>query len=140
MSLSVSENVEQILDRFEYAWNGPKPPRIEDFTPSPDSSAYLPVLVELVKIDMERRCRRREQLEADEYRQRFPAYGDDLAGWLDAAREAGQRAASPLKDTDDPPISPTLEGPTTVRGRAFPKFLTPHPRPISSEYRGEGNL
>src|SRR5262249_49268967 len=102
----LSDSMEQFLDRFDDAWNGPTPPCIEDFMLPADSPAHLPVLVELVKIDMERRLKRGEQLALEEYRRRFPACGDHL---LDEARMAAERAAAPDKETDDPGIPPTLD-------------------------------
>ncbi len=126
MSSSLSETMHQILDRFDEAWNGPSPPRIEDFMPPPDSPAYLPMLTELVKIDLERRFKRGEQPTAEEYRQRFPACS---AAVLDEAREAARSAASGNKQTDDPGVPLTLEGP-----------LTPSPFEPSKRLVGEYEL
>ncbi len=62
MSSSLSDNLEHLRDRFENAWNGPAPPCLEDFLPQSDSKRRLAVLVELVKIDMERRSKRGERM------------------------------------------------------------------------------
>jgi serine/threonine protein kinase len=98
----------QILDRFDETWNGPTPPRIEDFLPPADSPAYPPMLAELLKIDFERRCQKGELPALEEYRQRFPACSADV---LEEMREAAQRLSSPGKETDDPGFPATLDGP-----------------------------
>src|SRR5262249_44665027 len=113
MSLLLTNSMEQILDRFHKAWNdGPTAPRIEEFAPPAGKPDYLPMMVELFKIDMERRLRRGEQPSLDEYRQRFPACADAVAACFEEARAAADRAASPDKETDDPGIPPTLDTPS----------------------------
>jgi hypothetical protein len=62
MSSPLSDSKEQILDRFDDAWNGPTPPCIEDYMLPADSPDHLPALVELLKIDMERRLKRGERV------------------------------------------------------------------------------
>jgi serine/threonine protein kinase len=137
MSAPLTDSLEDILDRFDDAWNGPTPPRIEDFAPPSDSPTHLPVLIELVKIDLERRCRCGEPPALDDYRQRFPACAD--AGWLNEARAAAERAASARKDTDDPGSFPTLAGPP------IPPPLLDVPARLLGEYEllgllGEGGM
>ncbi|MHB1426035.1 MAG: serine/threonine protein kinase [Gemmataceae bacterium] len=109
MSTPLSKSMDQLLDRFDDAWNGPTLPRIEDYLPPADSPDYPPMLEELVKIELERRFKRGERPALAEYRQRFPACAE--AAWLDEARAAAEKAAAPNKETDDPRISPTLDGP-----------------------------
>ncbi len=123
MPAPLTDSLENILDRFDDAWNGPTPPRIEDFAPPADSPAHVPMLAELVKIDMERRCRAGEQPALDDYRQRFPACAADMASWLDEARAAAEPAASPRKETDDPSVLPTLAGPPLPPPFAIPSRL-----------------
>lgn len=110
MSSPLSESIEQILDRFDEAWNGPAPPRIEDYLPPADSPDYKPTLIELVKIDLERSLKHGEKPALELYRGRFPACARDLAGIFDQAQAAAERAAGD-KATDDPQILSTLEGP-----------------------------
>ncbi|GEM_PF-6843531 len=110
MSAPLSDNMHRILDRFNAAWNGPTPPRLEDFAPPADSPDYRPGMIELFKIDMERRLRRGEQPVLDDYCQRFPACADVAAACLEAARASVPRAAMG-KETDDPQTPSTLESP-----------------------------
>lgn len=120
---SLSDREEQILDRFDAAWNGPTPPRIEDYLPPADLPSYLSRLIELVKIDLERRLKRGEQPALEEYRQRFPACADRLASLFDEARAAVERAAAVDKATDDPQILPTLEGPPLPPPFGLPSWI-----------------
>jgi tRNA A-37 threonylcarbamoyl transferase component Bud32 len=84
MSSSLSENLEQILNRFEDAWNGPTPPRIEDFLLPAGSPRRLPTLIELLKIDMTRRLERGERVRLEEmYLPRFHELGDAPSPLLD---------------------------------------------------------
>jgi serine/threonine protein kinase len=121
--MPLSESMGEILERFDEAWNGPTPPRIEDFLPPPDSPAHLPMLAELVKIELERRCRRGEQPSLEEYRQHFPACADSVAAWLDEARASAQRAGFPNKETVDSSILPTSDGPSIPPPHALPLRL-----------------
>jgi serine/threonine protein kinase len=109
MSSQSSENIDQILDSFDAAWNGTTPPRIEDFVLPADSPGYLAVLVGLIKVDIERRLKRGEQLTLDGYRQRFPSCADVVEGLLDEARAAAERVATPNRETDDPGTLLTID-------------------------------
>src|SRR5579871_4367143 len=102
MSSPLSESMDQILDRFDEAWNSPTPPRIEGFAPPADSPVYRTVMVELFIIDMDYRLRRGEQLSLDEYRRRFPACADAVAACLEEARAAAALAASHDKANNHP--------------------------------------
>ncbi|HTU88793.1 MAG TPA: serine/threonine-protein kinase [Gemmataceae bacterium] len=58
--------MESILDRFDDAWNGPTPPRIEDYLSLSEPARRLALLVELVHIDLERRLARGERIRLEE--------------------------------------------------------------------------
>jgi hypothetical protein len=80
MSSPVSDNLEPLLDRFEKAWNGPAPPRIEDYLPAAGDPARLAILAELVRIDLERRLAVGESIRVEEaYLSRFPELGTQAA-------------------------------------------------------------
>ncbi len=73
MSSPLSANTESILDRFDAAWNGPTPPRIEDYLTMTEPAKRLALLTELVHIDLERRLARGERIRLEEtYLPRFP--------------------------------------------------------------------
>ncbi len=78
MFSSRSDSMEQVLDLFDEAWNGPVPPRIEDYLPDGNSQQRLILLVELIRIDLERRLAGGERLRVeDAYLQRFPELQTD---------------------------------------------------------------
>jgi hypothetical protein len=95
-SFHLTESMDQILDRFDDAWNGPTPPRIEDFLTIGDSCQRLALLVELVRIDLERRLTAGELVRVEEvYLERFPELKTDRAVVVSlAAREFELRRAS----------------------------------------------
>ncbi len=73
MSSSLSANMESILDRFDDAWNGPMSPCIEDYLAEAAPDRRLPLLIELVRIDLERRLAAGERARLEEtYQRRFP--------------------------------------------------------------------
>lgn len=123
MSSLPSASMNQLLARFEDAWNSPTSPHIEDYLPPPNSPTYLPILSALVKIDLVRRLQRGEQPELQDYRRRFPACTEAVAGWLDEARAAVDRAAALAKDTDDPSIPATMDLPTVAPAIELPSRL-----------------
>jgi hypothetical protein len=47
MSSPISESMEQILDRFDEAWNCPTPPSIEDYLRRGEPAKRRPLLIEL---------------------------------------------------------------------------------------------
>jgi hypothetical protein len=81
MSSPLSDRMEEILDRFDEAWDGPTPPRIEDYLADADREQRLALLIELVHIDLERRLAAGEwaRLEVTYPRQRFPELYANLA-------------------------------------------------------------
>src|SRR5947199_6676036 len=64
--------LEDHLDAFDAAWQQPVPPRLEDFLPPQSAPEHRDVLLGLVRIDLERRSRAREQARVEDYLRRFP--------------------------------------------------------------------
>jgi serine/threonine protein kinase len=80
MSSSLSDSMERILDRFEDAWNGPVPPCIEEYVALCEPPKRLPLLIELLRIDLERRLTAGEPIRVeDAYLGRFPELNTDPA-------------------------------------------------------------
>jgi serine/threonine protein kinase len=78
-------NLDQLIDRFEEAWQRDTPPRLEDFLPPaacarPDSEDLFASLKELIKIDLEYRWQRQlplagsgsERPRLEPYLERYP--------------------------------------------------------------------
>lgn len=78
MLSALSTNLEAILDRFANAWNGPEPPCLDDFLPPPGTPHRLPLLIELVRIDLEHR-RQCGSISLGDYLSRFPELDADAA-------------------------------------------------------------
>jgi serine/threonine protein kinase/WD40 repeat protein len=80
------------VERFETAWDTGTPPRIEDFLTA-DPARRVPLLVELIHVDLERRLTRGEAARVEAYLERFPELSGDrdfVLGLIE--REYEQRA------------------------------------------------
>jgi hypothetical protein len=87
-------SLEQLFDRFEDAWNGPAPPRIEDHLPPPGAPGRLALLIELAHIDLERRLKAGEAARVESYLERFPELAADPAAVALILRECALRRRS----------------------------------------------
>jgi hypothetical protein len=73
MPSQLSESLAPLLHRFKDAWDGHKPPRIDDFLPPAETPYRLVLLTELIRIDIERRLSTGEPVRPEEmYLPRFP--------------------------------------------------------------------
>jgi WD40 repeat protein/predicted Ser/Thr protein kinase len=80
LPLSLARQVDQVCDRFEEDWLAGRRPRIEEFLEEAPPAARPALLRELLRLELERRCRAGERPAADEYHARFP----EQAGQVDA--------------------------------------------------------
>jgi serine/threonine protein kinase len=71
--------IDQICDRFEGAWEEASRPRIEDYLPDPDEPHRVVCLRELLALEIDARLRRGERPEQAEYRNRFPDHPEAIA-------------------------------------------------------------
>jgi hypothetical protein len=80
LPLSLELHIDAACRSFEAAWkvagNGGARPWIEDYLSAAGTGERAPLLRELIKVELH--YRRDEHPSADEYRQRFPAYGQLL--------------------------------------------------------------
>jgi hypothetical protein len=105
MSVVLPTELEPVLDRFENAWDGPVPPRIEDFMPPGGEPAVrVALLRELVRVDLERRLGRGEDVRLErDYLARFSELAADaeavaeLAAWEFALRRRREPDLSPAE-------------------------------------------
>src|SRR5947209_4324912 len=72
LPLPLARQVDEVCDRFEDAWLEGRQPRIEEFLSEASEPARPALLRELLRIELEHRCRRGEQPAAAEYVARFP--------------------------------------------------------------------
>jgi WD40 repeat protein/tetratricopeptide (TPR) repeat protein len=68
----LARQVDEVCNRFEAAWNGPAPPRIEDFLGATAGTARAALLRELIELDVYYRRRHGQECGPDAYRGRFP--------------------------------------------------------------------
>jgi WD40 repeat protein/serine/threonine protein kinase/tetratricopeptide (TPR) repeat protein len=71
--------VNDLLMRFEATWQAGAWPAVEDFLPA-DPDQRRPALVPLLCCDLERRLRRGQPVRVEDYLERFPELGQDVAG------------------------------------------------------------
>jgi Protein kinase domain len=64
-----------VADRFEEAWKGAEAVDLTRFLPPPGTPLRAAVLQELIKTEMEVRCRRGLPVELEQYLERFPELG-----------------------------------------------------------------
>ena len=74
-------NLEEILQRFEEAWNRGESPQIEDYVP--DGPLRDATLLELVQVDLERRLRSGQPARVNDYLKRFQNFTFDDSDVLD---------------------------------------------------------
>src|SRR5439155_25983493 len=70
----LARQIDEVCDRFEDAWLDGRQPRIEEFLSEASEPARPALLRELLRIELEHRCRRGEQPVAEEYHARFPQH------------------------------------------------------------------
>ncbi len=74
--------IDDLVDRFESAWQQGQPPAIEDYLPR-DQLQRQAVLVELVHVDLERRLARGGSAGVEEYLEKYPFLAQDRALVMD---------------------------------------------------------
>lgn len=72
-----------LVEQFTRAWSSVKPgaegPDLRDYLPDPRNSQRPSILHELIKIDLEKRWHRGQQISIEEYLSRFPELGEPAA-------------------------------------------------------------
>src|SRR5262249_40003625 len=73
---------EEVLQRFQEAWEGPEQPDLESYRPTlqPGNTRLL---FELVHVDLDFRLRRGEAARVEQYLERYPWLGQDRAALLE---------------------------------------------------------
>jgi serine/threonine protein kinase len=77
LSDSTRDEVENLIQRFEEAWQGQSRPEISAYLPT--GAGRIPLLTELVHVDLEYRLRAGEAARVEEYLARFPELAGDRA-------------------------------------------------------------
>jgi serine/threonine protein kinase len=77
MAASLTSDLDSIARRFEQAWTGPSPPRIEDFLALAPASERRQLLIDLIAIDLDCRHRHGVSVALLDYLTRFPELAHD---------------------------------------------------------------
>jgi serine/threonine-protein kinase len=114
---TLARHIDRLCNRFEAAWQAGHRPRIEDYlteVPEPDR---LPLLGELVVLELTYRRRAGECLSLDEYRSRFPqsaqqieATFDRMGGLAGAGMQSTLAQSGKKGSADSIAISPETAG------------------------------
>jgi serine/threonine protein kinase len=108
------EVIDPVCDAFEHACKEGRRPVIEDHLGAVPEAARPLLAAELLRIELEWRCRHGERPAVDEYRPRFPAFATALDTWLDEAHAAA--AGTPLPPSTNTPADLTPTCPTHPGG------------------------
>ena len=73
---SDDRNVDELADRFELDWQNETQPRIEEYLQQLPANSQEQALTELLKVEIEFRTKQGEAPTAEEYRARFPQWGE----------------------------------------------------------------
>jgi serine/threonine protein kinase len=111
--------MDAVCDAFDGAWDGGQRPEIDRFLPQVEEAVRPLLLEELVRAELEWRCRRGEQPSTGEYAGRYPGCRDKLENWLAEAR-AGTQTWNQATATFSP--APTPE-PFVVPATSRPAIL-----------------
>src|SRR5262245_15065757 len=112
----IAVSIEQIIDRFEDAWERGERPDIDAHLP--DGEERLPLLIELVHIDLERRLKTGETARIESYVERYPELAEAaiLTELVSAEFELRRRADPTLTAADYasrfPQLGPLPTSPT----------------------------
>src|SRR5439155_3436354 len=113
----------QLLHRFEDAWEQGRAPSVDDFLLPDSDPESLPLLIDLLHVDLERRLERGEVVRVEQYFHRFPELGEDanvLLEMIVAEFEVRSRRESPLLFAEYCQRFPDLCDPLRERFLALP--------------------
>jgi eukaryotic-like serine/threonine-protein kinase len=113
-TLTLARRVDHICDRFEEDWLAGREPRIEQFLAGAPESARPALVQELLRVELETRCRRGNPPALEEYRPRFPEHLGLISSLL-------SRLISPRK------AAPKTGGRTQAEGESAPHPAGPLP-------------
>jgi serine/threonine-protein kinase len=106
LPLAMAQQIDRLCDRFEDDWSGPRRPRIEDYLVELSGAGRPAALRALMELELALRQVSGDQPTAEEYRERFPEYADQVASAFEstsmaeapAAEEAEERPAIDQRD------------------------------------------
>lgn len=124
-SAATPAHLRHLVEQFEQAWqNGPAPVIEKYLSPDPRERRWL--LIELVRIDLERRLKRGEAVRVESYLRHYPELADQATVVLDLIQaRPSTRARPPSASTPRMPMPTTTSAlPCTPRAGST-RPLTP---------------
>ncbi len=86
--------LDTLCDAFEESWKNGQRPVIEELLGKVAEDVRPVLLAELIRIELEWRCRLGEEPSEEEYRMRFLSCGDLVADWLAEARRSAKELSA----------------------------------------------
>jgi tRNA A-37 threonylcarbamoyl transferase component Bud32 len=117
LPLDLCLSIDGACARFEQAWKHGQRPAPQDFLGAVPESGRAALLAELIRTELEWRCRHGEQPDAQEYRTRFPDHAGSIDAWLAEALTAVQQLAGDTAP-DDPGTAAATQTFLPEAGRA----------------------
>jgi hypothetical protein len=128
LSADELHRIDLVCDDFERAWLQGLPPDIEAYLPRLEAPLRPALDEELLRLDLEWRCRKGEVLPVEVYRQRYPRHAEALPDWLAEARTVvfsdtplpETRSHQPPTGAETPSDNPPTSQPSAV---GLPRLL-----------------
>src|SRR3954453_657991 len=100
LPLSVLQEIDEVCDRFEAAWQGGLRPQIEDYLDRTDFSEPTQLFRELLAREVELRKKAGDLPEPADYLGRFGSYGDQVLTVFNDPGRDGETAVLPVPRTE----------------------------------------
>jgi WD40 repeat protein len=94
--LNLARYIDRVCDRFEDAFLAGRQPSLEDYLATAPPPVRLELAAELLRVELEGRCRRGDRPALAEYAARFPEHQELVAALLNRASTAAPAPAAPL--------------------------------------------
>jgi hypothetical protein len=132
LSAADLQRIDTICEAFERTWQEGRPEPIEAHRTGVESALWPRLTEELIRLELEWRCRRGQKTDPADYRRRFPEHAEALESWqTEAQAAAGMIRAGgeppPAGSTVDLPAAPSTDGaapePVAPKQPDFPRTL-----------------
>ncbi len=123
-------SLDVVCDAFETAWQQGRQPRIEDHLAGVALDLRPLMVQELVRLELELRCRHGDQPSSGEYATRFPDCAAALDAWLAEARETAALLSGPEAAPAESPSTGSYLGSTSDPASSCPAAAEPVREPL----------
>ncbi len=140
---SVAGQIDAICDRFEAAWKTTERPRIETYLDQAPPEWRSLLLIELLSVELQHRRELGEEVQRDEYLDRFPDRHEDVCAAFQRASTADTVSTVKGKSAETSPTIQAPHVPGTFRRRDVsldPYDFPPVPRFVNNGLLGQGGM